>query len=287
MELGARLNQAGGRFEFFPGLEQDERGVCTFPDGTQVAGFQDPDGNLLSISQFPVGSGQPGGGDYLEDQVQLSPDETSGKRTAGNFYGRGILGGNRICWNDLSAVCNSPEERSNYLSRSRENRTADSLRLSREASMLEAKIETRLGFTVVGVKYRGKNENEEIPRLWDMFWPRHAEIQERTASHEAYGVLDNFDVERGDFDYIAGVAVERELDPPAGMTLKHIPAQTYAVFECTLPTLMETFREINEVWFPNSTVRRASGPEFELYDERFDPSNGKFVMSICIPVQPA
>ena len=33
----------------FPG--QDGRGVMTFPNGDQVAWFQDPDGNILSVSQ--------------------------------------------------------------------------------------------------------------------------------------------------------------------------------------------------------------------------------------------
>jgi predicted enzyme related to lactoylglutathione lyase len=34
----------------FPG--QDERGIWTTPDGTRVAWFQDPDGNILSLTQF-------------------------------------------------------------------------------------------------------------------------------------------------------------------------------------------------------------------------------------------
>jgi predicted enzyme related to lactoylglutathione lyase len=33
-------------------FEQDEAGVWTAPDGTQVAWFKDPDGNLLSLTQF-------------------------------------------------------------------------------------------------------------------------------------------------------------------------------------------------------------------------------------------
>ncbi len=37
-------------FERFPNMGQDERGICTFPGGDQVAWFKDPDGNLLSIS---------------------------------------------------------------------------------------------------------------------------------------------------------------------------------------------------------------------------------------------
>lgn len=48
-ELSAR----GVRFEIFEGMGQDELGVCTFPSGAQVVWFQDPDGNVLSLTQFP------------------------------------------------------------------------------------------------------------------------------------------------------------------------------------------------------------------------------------------
>lgn len=54
-EIGAemtRLAEKGLRFEHYPDMGQDEEGVCTFPSGDKVAWFKDPDGNLLSLSQF-------------------------------------------------------------------------------------------------------------------------------------------------------------------------------------------------------------------------------------------
>lgn len=47
------LQQRGVVFERFPGFAHDALGLHTFPDGTQVAWFKDPDGNLLSLTQFP------------------------------------------------------------------------------------------------------------------------------------------------------------------------------------------------------------------------------------------
>ena len=47
-----RLTANGIKFEHFEGLEQDERGVTTFSDGTQVAWFKDPDDNMLSLTEF-------------------------------------------------------------------------------------------------------------------------------------------------------------------------------------------------------------------------------------------
>ena len=47
------LASRGVKFEVydFPWMTQDEKGVWAAPDGTKVAWFKDPDGNLLSISQ--------------------------------------------------------------------------------------------------------------------------------------------------------------------------------------------------------------------------------------------
>ena len=39
-------------FERYAWMEQDVHAVWTSPDGTQVAWFKDPDGNVLSLGQF-------------------------------------------------------------------------------------------------------------------------------------------------------------------------------------------------------------------------------------------
>ena len=46
------LADAGVSFERFEGMTQDMIGIWTAPDGAKVAWFRDPDGNLLSLTQF-------------------------------------------------------------------------------------------------------------------------------------------------------------------------------------------------------------------------------------------
>jgi catechol 2,3-dioxygenase-like lactoylglutathione lyase family enzyme len=41
----------GVEFTRYENMGQDERAICTFPNGDKVAWFKDPDGNVLSISQ--------------------------------------------------------------------------------------------------------------------------------------------------------------------------------------------------------------------------------------------
>lgn len=45
------LASSGVKFQHFEHLPQDELGVWQTPDGSQVAWFQDPDGNVLSITE--------------------------------------------------------------------------------------------------------------------------------------------------------------------------------------------------------------------------------------------
>jgi catechol 2,3-dioxygenase-like lactoylglutathione lyase family enzyme len=46
------LRATGVRFELVGLPGQDEAGVWTADDGTRVAWFKDPDGNVLSLTQF-------------------------------------------------------------------------------------------------------------------------------------------------------------------------------------------------------------------------------------------
>jgi catechol 2,3-dioxygenase-like lactoylglutathione lyase family enzyme len=47
-----RLTERGVTFARYEGFAQDDLGIWTAPDRTQVAWFEDLDGNLLSLTQF-------------------------------------------------------------------------------------------------------------------------------------------------------------------------------------------------------------------------------------------
>jgi AraC family transcriptional regulator len=149
---------------------------------------------------------------------------------------------------------------------------------------MEPKIESRAAFRVVGMKVRGKNEQNEIPRLWGEFASRVGEVQNRVEEHSTYGVAGNYE-DSGEFDYVAGINVSTAAEVPEGMVSWDIPAQTYAVFSCTLPTLGSTLKYIHGTWLPASGYRQADGPALELYDEDFDPENPDALMYVYIPIE--
>src|SRR5262245_57455711 len=47
------LSKRGVCFQRYEGLPQDERAIWRTPDGAQIAWFKDPDGNTLSLTQWP------------------------------------------------------------------------------------------------------------------------------------------------------------------------------------------------------------------------------------------
>jgi catechol 2,3-dioxygenase-like lactoylglutathione lyase family enzyme len=52
VEAATRLSAKGITFERFPGLPQDSSAIATFPNGDRVAWFKDPEGHLLSLTEF-------------------------------------------------------------------------------------------------------------------------------------------------------------------------------------------------------------------------------------------
>jgi len=55
-DIAAAVSELAGRgvhFERYDGMTQDESGVCTFPGGAKVVWFKDPDGNTLSLTEWP------------------------------------------------------------------------------------------------------------------------------------------------------------------------------------------------------------------------------------------
>jgi catechol 2,3-dioxygenase-like lactoylglutathione lyase family enzyme len=41
------------KFQRYPGMDQDDLGIWTSPSGAHIAWFKDPDGNTLSLTEFP------------------------------------------------------------------------------------------------------------------------------------------------------------------------------------------------------------------------------------------
>jgi AraC family transcriptional regulator len=124
-----------------------------------------------------------------------------------------------------------------------------------------------------------------IPGQWHRLHQSVGNIPERIGP-VAYGVCCNGD-DAGNFDYIAGVEVQDFTDLPREFSRVRIPEQKYAVFTHRdhISTIRRTVNTIWNEWLPASGLKAADAPNFERYDENFDPVSGSGGLEIWIPVR--
>ena len=129
----------------------------------------------------------------------------------------------------------------------------------------------------------------EIPQLWSALigaLPFAGQVN----SWATYGVVSSADKAEGCFRYMAGVGVAAGCTPPPGFAVQEIPTATYAVFRITLdggalhPQVKQAMAAIWGELLPASGLKVAEGPDFELYDGRFDPRKAGSVIDFHVPV---
>ena len=130
----------------------------------------------------------------------------------------------------------------------------------------------------------------EIPQLWSALIGA-LPFKGQLPSWATYGVVSSVDKGEGCFRYMAGVGVEPGCEPPPGFSVQQVPAATYAVFRITLDGSAlhpQVKRAMAEIWgelIPASGLKVVEGPDFELYDGRFDPQKAGSVIDFHVPVQ--
>jgi len=150
------------------------------------------------------------------------------------------------------------------------------------------RYETGKAMLVAGVGERynhGNGGGAAIPGQWQRYHQKVGEIPDRVGN-VAYGVCCNGD-DSGNFDYIAGVEVSDFSDLPREFSRVRIPAQRYAVFTHSehISTIRRTVNTIWNHWLPSSKLCVADAPNFERYDEKFDPATGNGGLEIWVPVK--
>jgi len=159
-----------------------------------------------------------------------------------------------------------------------------------EINEMEPKIFTKPNFTIVGLRYFGKNENQEISELWGKFNSRAAAIGgiDNGTDEAAIGlcITPEEGSEDGSFEYTAGVIVSEVGDVPEGFIVRHVPEFTYAVFahRGDLSGLKETYAYIYESWLPQSGYELAAMLDFEYYNEDFKNFAPDSVFYIYVPI---
>ena len=152
---------------------------------------------------------------------------------------------------------------------------------------LEApRIEDGRDLKIAGLSGRFTFEtNQAIPALWQRFIPHLGNIPGQVG-WTTYGICSNGD-DAGSFDYTCGVEVSELADVQSDLECIRIPARRYLVFTHRghISTIRSTVYSIWNKYLPGSGHQSACAPDFELYDERFDPDSGTGEVEIWIPIK--
>jgi len=161
---------------------------------------------------------------------------------------------------------------------------------NRKEQTMEPKIVNKPAFKSVGLSYIGKNQNNEIPQMWDVFNARAAELEDVGINGACcYGLCfsNPFGAAEGEFEYVAAVEVAEGGSTPEGMVYREVPAHKYAVFthHGKLDKLGETYGYIYNTWLPQSGLElHPSKYDMEVYDERFmvDSDESEFDIYVAL-----
>lgn len=168
----------------------------------------------------------------------------------------------------------------------------DDLEPNEELQTMEPRIVTKPAFKAVGLAGQfAADATDGIPALWERFGAYDGEIENPLGSHYlglCFGGQDD------DLTYVAAREVTDLEKLPDGLVGHEVEAQTYAVFTIGLTEdepigkqMGRAHRHIWDNWLPSSDYAFAEAPDFEHYDERFDPATKTGEIDIYIPVRKA
>lgn len=170
---------------------------------------------------------------------------------------------------------------------------ADMIKHLQEGLTVVPRFETRERDLAIGLANSyAEGSFQQIEQLWNIFRSRMHEIENVKPGY-ALGIClalhpDVPKKPNTTFVYAAALPVSKVTNVPPGMTVFEIPKNNYAVFihKGSLDTLPHTVNYIWGTWIPKNVenYRHSGGPDFELYDERFNPLTRSGEMDIYIPV---
>lgn len=167
--------------------------------------------------------------------------------------------------------------------------------------IMEPKIVSKDGFTIVGYKFDTTLKNNahcrDIPAFWDKCDIEGKESKlyatQKPPKHGEYGICINTNMNTDEFSYVLGVEVANFDNALEEMYKLEVPGADYAVFTTPevddkdfVSSIKGTWKYILEEWFPSSGYEIDGHKlDFEFYDEHCHPwEYDKISMNIYIPI---
>lgn len=156
---------------------------------------------------------------------------------------------------------------------------------------MDYKIIRKEAFTVLAAakEFRYENANQDVP----LFWQEHHTSGNGNVVCGMFGINIDPQMSNETFEYLIADIYNPSIDIPDGLTVRTIPAFTWAVFPCkgALPQSMENINtKIFSEWLPAlSDYELAAGYSVEMYDLPSKYPNGtsdeNYYTEIWLPVK--
>jgi predicted transcriptional regulator YdeE len=118
-------------------------------------------------------------------------------------------------------------------------------------------------FQVLGLLEHFQPGKEDFSGIWKRFMKFHTQLQKLSTNKAYYSVY--FETENKELDYLAGMKVLLKQTILEGLTLRKVPSDFYAIFECTVETLGNTYDCIFDKWFSMAPYDPDQRPDFNYY----------------------
>jgi AraC family transcriptional regulator len=137
---------------------------------------------------------------------------------------------------------------------------------------------------MVGIRQQHSNDRAviDIPQQWQQFKQQCQSLIAPNAP--TFGVICGGNADG--FEYMCGVEVASFDDAPSALGRIKIPAQHYAVFTHSgeIATIGDTWKKILSTWMAELSLESAHTPDFERYDDRYNPQTNSGDVDIWVSV---
>ena len=168
---------------------------------------------------------------------------------------------------------------------------------------METKIIDENSIILAGMSFYGDpfdssdawSEENQIGRLWHRFMTyleRHQDFLDgamhQGASYEVH-IYGPETETKGLFEVFVGLRISEVANVPFNLTVKILPAATYAVFTLTGKAIMEDWEKEMRAWLEQQGYREAYPYNFQYYDARFKGMDriNESQIDVYIPIEKA
>ena len=131
------------------------------------------------------------------------------------------------------------------------------------------KIVEKDAFNIIGITTHGKPGGFNYEEIWNQFMSQYFGKVKQFSVDKAYYSVYFGEQGTEEVDLVAGMAVAHVGDVPDGLVLREISSARYAVFECQVDTISQTWNYIYREWLAASEYKH----DDKCYDFEYFPTD--------------